>query len=56
MTLPLVNKPTRRVIQVTMQPDLYELVRQRCKKLDVPMTVWARELIKHELARRQQND
>lgn len=40
----------RRMIQITMRPDLYDKIRTHCKELDVPFTVWARELIRRELA------
>jgi hypothetical protein len=40
----------RRLIQLTTQPELYEQIRQHCRSLDMPITVWARELIKRELA------
>ena len=39
----------RRLIQLTMKPDLYERIRDHCRALDVPMTVWARSLILREL-------
>lgn len=41
----------RRLVQLTMKPDLYERVRNHCRELDMPITVWARELIKRELER-----
>lgn len=39
----------RRLLQISMQPDYYELVREHCRRLDVPMTVWARDLIRREI-------
>lgn len=39
----------RKLIQLTAQPELYERIKQHCRALDVPITVWARELIKREL-------
>ena len=42
--------PNRRLLQVSMRPDFYELVRQHCLALDVPMAIWARELIRREIA------
>jgi hypothetical protein len=42
---------TRRLLQITMKPDFYEAVREYCSGLDVPMTIWARELMKRELGR-----
>jgi predicted DNA-binding protein len=40
----------RRVISATMQPELYEQLRARCKELDTPLTVFVREAIKAALA------
>jgi hypothetical protein len=39
----------RRLLQVSLKPDLYEQVREHCNQLDMPMAIWARELIKREL-------
>ena len=39
----------RKLIQLTMKPDLYDRIRSHCSALDMPITVWARELIKREL-------
>lgn len=39
----------RKLIQLTMKPELYEQIREHCSALDMPITVWARELIKREL-------
>jgi hypothetical protein len=39
----------RCLIQLTTRPELYEQIRQRCQELDMPITVWARELIRREL-------
>lgn len=40
----------RRVISVTMQPDLYDQLYARCRELDRPITVYVREAIKAALA------
>jgi hypothetical protein len=32
-----------------MKPDLYQQIKAHCERLDVPITVWARQLIKREL-------
>jgi hypothetical protein len=45
------RKDGRRLIQLTMKPDLYERIQAHCASIDVPITVWARELIKRELER-----
>ena len=41
--------PTRRLLQVSMKPDFYEAVQRYCAEIDVPMAIWARELMKREL-------
>jgi hypothetical protein len=41
----------RKLVQLSMKPEFYELIRQHCERLDMPVTVWARELIKRELER-----
>jgi hypothetical protein len=41
----------RRLIQVSVKPDLYERIREHCDQIDIPMAIWARELIKRELER-----
>lgn len=45
----------RKLIQLTAQPEFYERVRQHCRKLDIPVTVWARELMKRELDLNEQS-
>jgi hypothetical protein len=39
----------RRLLQISLKPDFYELVQQHCRMLDVPMTIWARDLIRREI-------
>lgn len=39
----------RKLIQLTMRPDLYNQIKDHCRSLDMPVTLWARELIKREL-------
>jgi hypothetical protein len=41
----------RKLIQLSVRPEFYELIRDHCQQLDMPVTVWARELIKRELER-----
>ena len=41
----------RRLVQITVKPEMYEVVRAYCADQDIPITLWARELIKKELAR-----
>lgn len=39
----------RRVISVTMHPDIYNRLYAHCKKLDIPVTVFMRNAIKQSL-------
>lgn len=41
----------RKLIQLTMSPDLYDQIRQHCHVIEVPITVWARMTLKQELDR-----
>ena len=43
----------RSLISVTMAPELYQEVKDRCMEEDKPLTVWVRELIKRELEGRR---
>jgi hypothetical protein len=43
----------RRLLQVSLKPELHERIRQHCAQLDIPMAIWARELIKKELERQR---
>ena len=45
----------RKLIQITMLPDLYQQIRNHCKQLDLPITIWVRELIKRELEQNEKN-
>lgn len=46
----------RKLIQLTMRPDLYNQIKEHCQSLDMPITIWARELIKRELANQGASD
>lgn len=46
----------RKLIQLTMRPDLYNQIKEHCQALDMPITIWARELIKRELANQRSNN
>jgi hypothetical protein len=39
----------RRLLQISVKPELYEQIRAHCAAIDMPMAIWARELIKREL-------
>lgn len=39
----------RKLIQLSVKPNFYEQIVTYCDELDMPVTVWARELIKREL-------
>lgn len=40
---------SRRLLQISMKTELHEAIQQHCAALDVPMAIWAREVIKREL-------
>jgi len=40
----------RRLIQVSVKPEYYELVRAHCNEIDVPIALWVRSLIQREIA------
>ena len=42
-------KSGRKVVSVTMLPDLYKELVEYCKSIDVPVSVWCRDLIKQKL-------
>lgn len=39
------RKDGRRIVSVTMKPELYEQLIERCRELDLPVTVFARNAI-----------
>jgi len=41
----------RKIVQVTCLPALFRQIQEHCKTIDVPVSVWARELIIAELER-----
>jgi hypothetical protein len=45
------TKSPRRLLQISLKPDLYEQIRAHCAVIDMPMAIWTRELIKRELER-----
>lgn len=47
----MTNTP-RRLLQISLKPELHEQIRVHCAQLDMPMAIWARELIKRELERK----
>ena len=42
-------KNGRKVVSVTMLSGLYEELVEHCKSIDVPVSVWCRDVIKREL-------
>lgn len=40
----------RRLIQVSVKPEYYEVVQRHCAEIDVPIALWVRSLIQRELA------
>ena len=43
------KKLERKIVSVTMLPELYEELLEHCKNIDVPVSVWCRDVIKREL-------
>jgi hypothetical protein len=41
----------RKLVQLTMRSELYERVRRYCDDREIPVSVWARDLIRQELDR-----
>ena len=39
----------RKLIQLSVKPEFWEVIKAHCDRLDMPVTVWARELMKREL-------
>ena len=48
------RKDGRRIVSVTMKPCLYDELIERCKALDIPVTVFAREALVTALGKAQQ--
>ena len=44
-------KNGRKIVSVTMLPDLYKKLLCHCKTSDVPISLWVRKLIEDELYR-----
>jgi len=44
--MPTRKDDSRRLIQITVQPDLYDKIREHCSGLDMPITVWVRGLMR----------
>ena len=44
-------KNGRKVVSVTMLPELYNKLSHYCKNSDVPISLWVRKLIESELDR-----
>lgn len=40
----------RKLIQLSVKPELFDVIKAHCDDLDMPVTVWARELMKREIA------
>lgn len=40
----------RKLIQLSVKPEFWEVIREHCETIDMPVTVWAREAMKRELA------
>ena len=45
--------PPRRLLQITLTPEDHAAIREHCKRLDQPMAIWARAILKRELQQQQ---
>lgn len=43
----------RKLIQLTVSPDLYDQIKEHCQDMEVPITAWARMTLKQALQRHQ---
>ena len=41
--------PDRRLLQVSLRGDFYAKVQAHCARIELPMTIWVRQLIKREI-------
>jgi hypothetical protein len=39
------------MLHITLQPELYQQVKDHCRRLDTPVTVWARRIFQEALER-----
>ena len=46
----------RKILSVSMRPDLFEAVKAEALSQDVPVTVWVRKAIEHRLSDSRRND
>ena len=49
----MTRRDNRKVLSISCKPELFDQVRAHCEALDVPFTVWVRDLINKELNRTQ---
>lgn len=40
---------TRKLLQISLTPDQHAAIKQHCARLDIPMAIWARELMRREV-------
>lgn len=43
----------RKLIQITVRPDMYDQLKRHCHREEIPVTVWVRQLLRRELDRLQ---
>jgi hypothetical protein len=43
----------RHLIQLTLTPAFYFELKEHCHNLDIPVTVWVRDLIRRALAKKE---
>jgi hypothetical protein len=41
--------PDRRLLQVSLRGDFYAKVQAHCARIELPMAIWVRQLIKREI-------
>jgi len=46
----------RKILSVSMRPDVFEAVKAEAQSQDVPVTVWVRKAIEHRLSDSRRDD
>lgn len=47
------TKSPRVLLQISLTPEDHAAIREHCKRLDQPMAIWARAVLKRELQQQQ---
>lgn len=40
---------TRKLLQISLTTDQHAAIKRHCSQLDIPMAIWARELMRREI-------